>query len=144
MTLLGFDLEPWSLAGALGSAGLGLAGGWLSGWRGPALSFLAGAALAVFVMSRLAAWQAAGEAAARERWQREGLELLLAASEAAHAVEIADRKRALLAAESAAAAERRLALDLEQQLEELRRAPPDDDRTLSPTAQRFFDGLRQP
>ncbi len=126
-----FGLELGSLLG-LGSSLLG-------GWIGYAAAFGAGVAVAW----QVAAWEADSARAERLAVYSAGLAITNAANEAQRQVELADRDKALAAAEAAADAERARRDDLEATLEELRHAPAEDDRPLSPTAQWFFDGLRQ-
>ncbi len=114
----------------------------LSGWKAAALAFTAGTIAGGFMALKVAGWQEAAAERDSLRWRLEGEVLTRAANEAAHATELADRDRALAAAEAAAEAERDRTADLETLLEELRHAPPEDDKPLSPTAQRYFDGLR--
>jgi len=115
--------------GSLKSVGLGFAGG-----------LVAGGLLAL----KVAGWQEAAAERDRLRWQLDARRVAAAAEAASHAADLADRDRALLAAEAVAAAQQARQADLESLLEELRHAPPDDDRPLSPTAQRYFDRLRGP
>lgn len=117
---------------------LGLGGSLLGGWLGYAAAFGAGVA----ATWQVAAWEADSARAERLAAYSAGLAITNAANEAQRQVELADRDRALQAAEAAADAERARRDDLEATLEELRHAPAEDDRPLSPTAQRFFDGLR--
>jgi hypothetical protein len=130
MKILGIE------AGAL----LALGGSLLGGWLGHAAAFGAGVA----VTWKIAAWQADGARAERLAAYTAGLALTNAANEAQRRRELADRERALAAAEAAAGAERARRDELEAILEELRDAPADDDRPLSPTAQHYFDRLRGP
>ncbi len=142
MTVFGLDFgalgDLWSLAGAAGGGLLGLAAKALKGPWSCIAVFLAG----MFAMHWLDGLLVDRDALARERAYNVGLQVTLAANEAQRRVELADRDRALAAAEAAADAERTRRDDLEATLEELRHAPAEDDRPLSPTAQRFFDGLR--
>lgn len=119
---------------------LGLGSSLLGGWVGYVAAFGAGVAVAW----QVAAWEADSARAERLAAYSAGLAITNAANEAQRQVELADRDRALQAAEAAADAERARRDDLEATLEELRHAPAEDDRPLSPTAQRFFDGLRGP
>jgi hypothetical protein len=54
----------------------------------------------------------------------------------------AEHAAAVAALQAAGAAEREARAQVEALLEQLRHAPPEDDRDLSPTAQQFFDRLR--
>jgi uncharacterized protein YaiL (DUF2058 family) len=112
----------------------------LGGLKSLGLGFAAGLLAGGLLALKVTGWQEAAAERDRLRWQLEARRLAAAAS---HAAELADRDRALLAAEAAAAAEQARQADLETLIEELRHAPPEDDRPLSPTAQRYFDGLRE-
>jgi hypothetical protein len=140
--ILGFNLDLWSLLGLAGSAGLGFFGKLLGGWWGYLAAFVAGAGLAVFLVLKIVGWQDAAEERDRLRWLVEGQRIEAAATEAQHQVELVDRDRALAASEAAAAADRARQDDLQAQLDLLRGAPAEDDKPLSPTGQRFFEGLR--
>lgn len=118
----------------------------------PGLAGLKGALIAgsfCLAVGIAGGWKARALLADSERAERlaiygAGLALTNAANEAQRRIELADRDRALAAAEAAASEERHRRDALENTLEELRHAPAEDDRPLSPTAQRFFDGLRAP
>ena len=86
------------------------------------------------------AWQRAE----RARLEREVAEAVAANQTLVQALDdaVAEHAAALAALQVASAAEREARAQVESLLEELRHAPPEDDRDLSPTAQRFFDGLR--
>jgi hypothetical protein len=127
VNILGVEISPAALLGRA-----------LGGWTGYALAFGAGVA----VTWQVAAWEADSARAERLAAYSAGLTITNAANEAQRQVELADRDKALQAAEAAADAERARRDDLEATLEELRHAPAEDDRPLSPTAQRYFDGLR--
>jgi len=115
----------------------------LGGLKSLGLGFAAGLLAGGLLALKVTGWQEAAAERDRLRWQLEARRLAAAAEAASHAAELADRDRALLAAEAAAAAEQARQADLETLIEELRHAPPEDDRPLSPTAQRYFDGLRE-
>ena len=86
------------------------------------------------------AWQRAE----RARLEREVAEAVAANQSLVHALDdaAAEHAAAVAALQAASAAEREARAHVETLLEELRHAPPEDDRDLSPTAQQFFDGLR--
>jgi len=114
----------------------------LGGLKGFAAGLAAGFALGGWLALEVAGWQDAAAERDRLRWRLAGERLTGAANAAAHARELADRDRALAASEDAMAAERARLRELETLIEELRHAPPEHDKPLSPTAQRYFDGLR--
>lgn len=101
------------------------------------------AAVALAVIAWLVddyAWQRAEGA----RLERELAEVVAANRSLVQALDdaAAEHAAAVAALQAASAAEREVRAQVETLLEELRHAPPEDDRDLSPTAQRFFDGLR--
>lgn len=116
----------------------------LASWRGYLGALLLGALLGVAGANWLARQAALAERLAAERQGRLAIALMAAASEAGYRAALAARDRALAAVEVAAAETLRLRDALDETLEELRHAPPEDDRVLSPTAQHFFDRLRNP
>ncbi len=144
MSNAGFDLDLWSLLGLAGSAGLGLVGKVLGGWRGYLVSFVAGAALATFVAFKIAGWQAAERERDQLRTEVLTLTITNAADDALHRAQLADKDRALAAVEAVAAAAQAAAADLAARIERLRRAyqAQGSDPELSPAGQSYYDDLR--
>jgi uncharacterized membrane-anchored protein YhcB (DUF1043 family) len=142
MEILGFEVGLGDLVSLGGAGVLGFIGKALGGWRGYAVALVAGLIAGAVAMGHYKNLQADRQALVRERVAQAGLRLIEAASDAAEALKLAEKDRVIRAVAETLAEERAARDDLEAQLEALRGAPREDDRELSPTAQRFFDGLR--
>ncbi len=113
----------------------------LSGWKAAALAFAAGIVAGGLLALKVAGWQEAAAERDRLAVYARGLAITNAASEAAHAAELADRERALAAVEAAAAAERERAETLAAQIEAIRALPEAENCALGLETMKILQGL---
>jgi len=113
----------------------------LSGWKAAALAFAAGVVLGGLLALKIAGWQEAAAERDRLAVYARGLAITNAANEAAHALELADRERALAAVEAAAAAERERNDALEQQIAAIRALPDVENCPLGLETMKLLEGL---
>lgn len=113
----------------------------LSGWKAAALAFAAGIIAGGLIALKVAGWQEAAAERDRLRVYAQGLQITNAANEAAHALELADKARALAAVEAAAAAERERNDALEQQIEAIRALPDVENCPLGLETMKLLEGL---
>ncbi len=113
----------------------------LSGWKAAALAFAAGIIAGGLLALKVAGWQEAAAERDRLAVYARGLAITNAANDAAHALELADRAKALAAVEAAAAAERERAEELAGQLEAIRAIPDTENCALGLETMKILEGL---